>query len=141
MVAKASVGEFMTPLKKLITFKPNMEMLEAINILKDNRISGAPVLDSNGNMLGLLSERDCLSLGLNAFYHNQRGGLVKEYMSTEIVTVDLSASVVDTCEMFLQHNYRRLPVVNRLNNGSLVGQISRHDLLRAIKIMSNASTD
>ena len=141
MVAKASVGVFMTPRKKLITFKPDMEMLEAVEILKNNRISGAPVVNDSGEMVGLLSEKDCLSLGLNAFYHNQRGGLVSEFMSTKISTVDISASIVDVSEMFLDCNYRRLPVVDRLDNDALVGQISRHDLLRAITVMSHAEPD
>ena len=132
MVAKTSVGDFMVPLKELVCFRPEMEMLEAIDLLLVNRISGAPVMDSKHRLVGMLSEKDCLRLGLTAHYHNIRGGLVSDFMSKNVQTVDVSASIVDVTEEFTNCHYRRLPVVNRLEEDRFVGQISRRDLLRAV---------
>jgi len=71
----------------VITFTPDMEILEAVHILVTNRISGAPVLDLRGNLIGMLSERDCIKVALNAAYHNEWGGRVEEFMSREVKTV------------------------------------------------------
>ncbi len=114
----------------VITFTPDMEILEAVHILVTNRISGAPVLDLRGNLIGMLSERDCIKVALNAAYHNEWGGRVEEFMSREVKTVDADASIVDVGEIFVEMSYRRLPVVE---NNRLVGQISRHDILRAME--------
>ncbi len=116
----------------VITFTPDMEILEAVHILVTNRISGAPVLDLRGNLIGMLSEQDCIKVALNAAYHNEWGGRVEEFMSREVKTVDADASIVDIAEIFVEMSYRRLPVLER---NRLVGQISRHDILRAMEIL------
>ncbi|NQY81635.1 MAG: CBS domain-containing protein [Alphaproteobacteria bacterium] len=132
MVAKTSVGDYMVPLKELVCFGPDMEMLEAIDRLLDNRISGAPVVDEKQRLIGMLSEKDCLHLGLSAHYHNIRGGLVKDFMSGNVQTVDVSASIVNVSEQFIACHFRCLPVVDRLREDKFVGQVSRRDLLRAV---------
>ena len=116
----------------VITFTPDMEILEAVHVLVTNRISGAPVLDLRGNLIGMLSEQDCIKVALNAAYHNEWGGRVEEFMSREVKTVDADASIVDIAEIFVEMSYRRLPVLER---NRLVGQISRHDILRAMEIL------
>ena len=114
----------------VITFTPDMEILEAVHVLVTNRISGAPVLDLRGNLVGMLSEQDCIKVALNAAYHNDWGGRVEEFMSREVKTVDADSSIVDIAEIFVEMSYRRLPVLER---NRLVGQISRHDILRAME--------
>ena len=117
---------------RVITFTPDMEILDAVHILVKNRISGAPVLDLHGNLVGMLSQQDCLKVALNAAYHSEWGGRVEEFMTREIKTIDADASIVDVAEIFVKSGYRRLPVVER---NRLVGQISRHDLLKAMTIV------
>ncbi|MAD51964.1 MAG: CBS domain-containing protein [Candidatus Marinimicrobia bacterium] len=119
--------------KKLITFTPETQVLNAINTLISYRISGAPVLDEKGNLMGMLSEIDCMETYLQSTYHNEMGGLVKDFMSTEVKTISSSMGIVDLAEYFLETHFRRLPVVD---NGKLVGQISRRDVLRAIQKLS-----
>jgi CBS domain-containing protein len=68
--------------KKLITFTPETQVLNAINTLISYRISGAPVLDEEGNLMGMLSEIDCMETYVQSAYHNEMGGLVKDFMST-----------------------------------------------------------
>jgi CBS domain-containing protein len=117
---------------RVITFTPDMEILDAVHILVKNRISGAPVLDLHGNLVGMLSQQDCLKVALSAAYHSEWGGRVEEFMTREIKTIDADASIVDVAEIFVKSGYRRLPVVER---NRLVGQISRHDLLKAMTIV------
>jgi len=118
--------------KECITFTPDQNVLEAIQILLRNKISGAPVIDPENNIVGVLSEKDCLNVIVEASYHNDPGKLVKELMSTNVHTVDSEASLMDVAAKFVNTNFRRFPVVTK---GKLVGQISRRDVLRAIEAL------
>jgi len=131
MNKELNAGDIMT--KKLITFTPETQVLNAINTLISYRISGAPVLDEEGNLMGMLSEIDCMETYVQSAYHNEMGGLVKDFMSTEVKSISSSMGIVDLAEYFLETHFRRLPVVD---NGKLVGQVSRRDVLRAIQKLS-----
>lgn len=117
----------------LVTFTPDTAVLDAISQLIAHHISGAPVLDERGAIVGILSERDCLKVALHSGYHGEAGGRVSEYMVDEVVTVDASISILDLAQMFLGSSFRRYPV---MSNNNLVGQISRHDVLRALEDLS-----
>jgi len=123
----ARVRDYMTT--SVLTLTPEMDILRAVNLLVTRKISGAPVLDQQGNLVGMLSELDCLKVALDAGYYEQHAGHVSEYMSRGVQTVDAGASVFDVAELFLSARYRRYPV---MDDNRLVGQISRSDLLRAI---------
>ena len=114
---------------ELLTFTPDMELMTAINLLAKRRISGAPVLDASGKVVGLLSEKDCLKVCIAAGYEGVPGGLVQEYMSSKVVTVDVDTTLLEVASMFVGSPYKRYPV---MRGGKLVGQISRSDVLRAI---------
>lgn len=127
MLRTIKVSDYMAA--NLITFKPDMEMRLAITYLVEKRISGAPVVDDRGNLVGVLSEQDCMKMALTAGYHEDLGGLVKDFMSTSVVTIDADTSILKLAQLFIDSPYRRYPV---LQNGRLVGQISRRDVLRAL---------
>ena len=114
---------------KLITFTPDTEVMTAINQLVRNHLSGAPVVDENGNIVGVLSEKDCLKVGVTAGYEGVAAGLVREYMMSKVITVDVGASLLEVAGMFIGSPFKRYPVTA---GGRLVGQISRSDVLRAI---------
>ncbi len=128
MIKNIAVADVMT--KKLITFVPDTQVLSAIDQLISKKISGAPVLDDDGNLVGMLSEIDCMKTFLQSTYHNEMGGLVKDYMSHKVSTISSNMGLMDVAEYFLESRFRRLPVVD---NGKLVGQISRRDVLKAIQ--------
>ncbi len=128
MLKTIKVSDYMAA--NLITFKPEMEMRKAISHLVEKRISGAPVVDNHGNLVGVLSEQDCMKMALSAGYHDDLGGLVEEFMSKSVVTIDASTSILKLAQLFIDSPYRRYPVVQ---NGRLVGQISRRDVLRALE--------
>ena len=116
--------------KRLVTFQPDMHVRAAIESLLKHKISGAPVVDENGTLIGVLSEIDCMPTIIQDLYYSDSGGSVGDFMSTEITTVNSEMGLVDLAEIFQKKHFRRLPVVD---NGILVGQVSRRDVLKAIQ--------
>ena len=114
---------------QLVAFKPDMDVLDAIHELVKQRIAGAPVVNDQGELVGMLSELDCLKIALNAGYYGDWGGPVADYMTPDVETVDADMSIIDLAQKFLKSGFRRFPV---LRNNRLVGQISRRDVLRAL---------
>ena len=114
----------------LVTFDPGMLLSDAMAVLLSKRISGAPVVDGQGNLIGIISKKDCLKVAFRAGYHKERAGPVSDYMSRDVQTVDAGTDIVTVAEQFLKGPFRRFPV---LEDNRLVGQISRHDVLRALE--------
>ncbi len=129
MERKLTVREFMGA--SLVTFTPDQEIRDAIQMLLENKLSGSPVVDKRGNMVGYLSEKDCLKVALNAAYHDHWGGKVSDFMGHNVVTVDLDTNMIDLAEKFVKTPYKRYPVVK---DNRLVGQIHRRDVLRALLV-------
>ena len=114
---------------ELVTLHPDMEILRAAQLLINSDISGAPVLDHHGRLVGVLTERDFMKVALHAGYHGEPGGLVGDYMNSNPVTVSPDDTILELAERFINAKYRRYPV---LDGGRLVGLISRRDVMRAI---------
>ena len=129
----AVVKNYMTG--KLVTFHPDTDVLDAIHELVEHGIAGAPVTDNRGNLVGMLSELDCMKVALHAGYHGDWGGPVSDYMSGDIETVDADMSIIDLAQLFLEKPYRRYPV---MKDHRLVGQISRRDVLRALQDLAKS---
>jgi CBS domain-containing protein len=128
------VREFMVT--NVVTLRPDMPIREAIDILLKHRISGAPVVDAAGHLLGTLSEKDCLRVFANAAFYHTDPGEVEDYMTRDVCTIDPEADLFRAADIFLKNSFRRLPVVE---NGRLVGQISRRDVLNASRRIADAS--
>lgn len=122
-----TVADYMS--RELITLRMDTEITRAMATLLHRRISGAPVLDNAGRLVGVLSRKDCLRAGLHAVYHQEPGGQVADYMAREVETLSPEIDIVRACEHFIASSYRRFPV---MQEGRLVGQISRADVLRAL---------
>ena len=114
---------------QVVSFKPDTDVMDAIHELVERRIAGAPVVDDKGDLVGMLSELDCMKVALNAGYYGDWGGPVADFMSTTVESVDAEMNIVDLAQKFMDSGYRRFPV---LMNNRLVGQISRRDALRAL---------
>lgn len=128
MFTSVAIRDFMS--SNLVTFSPDMDITDAIHLLLEKGISGAPVVDKRGNIIGMLSERDCIKVALSAGYYSEKGGKVAEFMKREVKTVDINASLLDVARMFLEAPFKRYPV---MRDNLLVGQISRSDILRALE--------
>ncbi|KGD65927.1 hypothetical protein Y5S_01151 [Alcanivorax nanhaiticus] len=127
MLKSMLVADYMS--RRVITLSPDLSVHEAIRVLLENQISGAPVVNESGELQGMFSESDCLKGALEASYHDTGIGPVSEYMTVDLQTVSGQTSILDAAEIFLADHRRRLPVVEE---GKLIGQISRRDLLRAM---------
>lgn len=132
-VKSAHVKDYMSG--KLVTFSPDMNVLDAIHELVQHGIAGAPVVDDHGNLVGMLSEFDCMNVVLSAGYHGEPGGPVSKFMTSDVETVNAEMSIVDLASLFLISGYRRYPV---MKDNRLVGQISRRDVLRALGQLAKA---
>lgn len=113
-----------------LSFTPETEVLKAIQQLYTHHLSGAPVLDAAGALVGFFSEKDGLKVALNASYYEQPGGPVSQFMTREVKTLDAESSLADAVALFLSNPYRCYPVVK---DGRLVGQLSRRDALKALE--------
>ncbi len=113
---------------RLITFSPKTNVVEAMDEFLKHSISGAPVVDEEGNLVGLLSEVDLMQVIVQDSYYDEAAGIVADYMRTPVDTVDPNLDIYAMAEKFLKEHRRRYPVVR---NGKLIGQISRRDVLRA----------
>jgi predicted transcriptional regulator len=114
--------------KSLTVLSPEQDVVRAMQILLDARISGAPVVDAHGNLRGLLTQRDCLTAAFRSSYHGEAAGRVAEYMTRDVETVPAGMPLIELIEKFYRSKRRRFPV---LDESQLVGQISRRDVLRA----------
>ena len=131
----ATVNDYMTT--KLITLDKDMNVFYAIGMLLNNSISGAPVIDENKKLIGILSEKDCLRILADESYSDMNfantillgRGTVESFMTKKVFSVPSNTDLHSVAEIFLKNNYRRLPV---LDGETIVGQISRRDLLKAI---------
>jgi len=127
MLQSIKVRDYMS--KGLITLTPDMDLFEAINLLQTNRISGAPVVDENGHLVGMLSEGDCLNSIIRDIYYEEAGGRVEDFMTRDVETIGPDDDIVDIAVAFNKRRRRRFPVIDE---NELVGQISQHDILQAV---------
>ena len=124
----ALVSDYMTT--KLITFKPNQPVSEVVESLIQNRISGGPVVNDNNELVGMISEGDCIKHISDSRYYNMplSNNTVDKHMIKKVDTIDGNMNIFEAAEKFLKAKHRRFPIIE---NGKLVGQISQKDILIA----------
>jgi CBS domain-containing protein len=145
--------EIMT--RNVITVRGDSPLPDAIALMLDHGISGLPVVNQHGDLLGMLTEGDLLrraELGterhrprwleflrgpgaLAQEYTHAHGRTVSEVMSPKPVVVDPDASLERVVDLMERHRIKRVPV---LRQGRLVGIVSRANLLRALAVTVKA---
>lgn len=115
--------------RDLVTLGPDQEINNAMHVLLKHGVSGAPVVDEKYQVVGILTEKDCLRAALEASYYRDWGKRVSAYMQRDVITMEADIDILTACQVFLDGPYRRFPVVD---DGQLVGLISRTDVLRAL---------
>lgn len=131
-----SVKDYMTT--QLITFSADQSIFEVIDILLKNRISGGPVVNEHNELIGVISEGDCLKEVVKGKYHNMPilSGKVSDHMATNVISIGPETSIFDAANQFLSKRLRRFPVIE---NGRLIGQISQKDVMKAVKNLKSAT--
>ena len=110
----------------VITVRRQTPIYEAIEILLDNNITGLPVVNEDGTIAGIISEKDVLEL-LSDLKDNS--AKVEDFMTEEVVSFDWEDDLIAICECLVKSNFRRVPITAQ---GKLAGIISRKDLVKYI---------
>jgi CBS domain-containing protein len=127
MLAKITVADYMT--KRVVSLSKDNLVIDAIKKLLDHKITCAPVMDEQGHLLGVFSEKDSIKVFLKSVYNQDMGGKVGDYMTAGVISVDADASIVELAEKFDHSSVRSFPV---FDDGKFVGIISRTDVLKAL---------
>lgn len=132
---KILVSKYMTT--KLITFKPDQSVLEVMELLIKNKISGGPVVNDKKELLGIISEGDCMKQIAESGYYNvpMNDVKVEDHMVKNVDTITAGMSIFEVASLFYKSKRKRFPV---LEDGELVGQISRRDILKAALALKDA---
>ncbi|TVZ52719.1 CBS domain-containing protein [Dokdonia sp. Hel_I_53] len=127
-VTDIKVSDYMT--RNLITFSPDQSVLDVMNKLIKHKISGGPVVNEKKELLGIISEGDCMKQISESRYYNMPMDAMKvqDHMVSTVDTIDGNMNVFDAANKFLESKHRRFPIIE---NGKLVGQISQKDVLKA----------
>ncbi|MEL6110633.1 MAG: CBS domain-containing protein [Planctomycetota bacterium] len=115
----------------LTTLSPEMDVLDALDVLLRNRISGAPVVDRDERFLGIFSEKSCIRFVVDAAYEQMPPSNLMSFVDRDPPTIDASTDLLTIAQTFLDASCRRLPVLDGDNR--LIGQISRRDVMREVR--------
>lgn len=114
-----------------LTISREANLVKAIEMIVEYKLTGLTVTDADGQAVGILSELDCIRGVLNALYNDgdPERKLVQDVMSTELSTCAPGDSIVSVAQDMLDSRQRRRPV---LEDGKLVGQVSSSNILWAL---------
>lgn len=121
------VRDYMT--SEVLAVPPHTEIMQVVQLMIEKDVSGLLVVDADGRLMGVVTERDCISVAVSAGYHDEWGGPVSEFMSAPVQTVGPDDNLIDVAVRMAASPHRRFPVVA---DGRLVGLLSRRDVLRAL---------
>ncbi|MDO1502305.1 CBS domain-containing protein [Winogradskyella maritima] len=127
-VSSLRVRDYMST--NLVTFRPDQSVQEVVEGIIKNKISGGPVVNERNELVGIISEGDCLKQLSESRYYNMplEHDNVEKRMVRDVETIDGDMNVFDAANKFLTSKRRRFPIVE---NGKLIGQISQKDILKA----------
>lgn len=122
------VSDYMT--RNLITFTPNQSIESVMQAIIKHRISGGPVVNEKNELIGVISEGDCIKQISESRYYNMpmQDKTIEKHMASDVETIDGNMNIFDAANKFLNSKRRRFPIIE---NGKLVGQISQKDVLKA----------
>ena len=116
------------------TLSPETQIMEAVDFLLRHQVTGAPVVDPKGKLVGIITETDLLKLLTEGILGEPpTEATVAECMTTDVITTPSTVDIYYVAGMFLANKFRRLPVVE---GDKIVGAITRYDLLRVIRALS-----
>lgn len=108
------------------TLMPSMPIRRAAALLVEIRAAALPVVEEDGRMVGILTQKDCFRPALHASYYQEWKGSVGDHMSRNVLSVDPDTELITAAELFLGHPHRVLPVTDGQGVG---GILHRSDVL------------
>jgi CBS domain-containing protein len=114
---------------EVITIEPETALDKAIALLVDNKISGMPVCDKGGNIVGMISEKDLLNFIFSGNLNNTK---VSEAMSTHVISFPPDADLDKIALVMAEKQIRRVPIIE---NEKLLGIVSRRSIIRIVLCM------
>ncbi len=118
------ISEIMS--KDIVSVTPDMPVSRVIELLVENDITGIPVVDLAGQLVGIITEKDVIGVLSEA---EIASGKVRDYMTEEVVHFDVDGDLIPLCESLVNYHFRRVPI---LSEQRLVGIVSRRDLIKYI---------
>ncbi len=118
--------------RRPVKLSPDMPVAEAVESLLLSKQTGGPVVNRQGELVGFLSEQDCLSRMITSSYYREQVCRVEEIMRTEVLTVKEYDSILALADRMLKEKPKVYPVVD--DNGILAGSINRSEVLNAIDV-------
>ncbi|MBA7697382.1 Hypoxic response protein 1 [subsurface metagenome] len=112
----------------VISVKKDTPIYEAVDILAENQIAGIPVVEDDMTLIGILSEKDVLSLLF--FYGQDEKRTVNDFMTQPAIHFDKDESLIHVCDCLTNHDFRRVPITSKRK---LVGVVSRADIIECIR--------
>jgi CBS domain-containing protein len=116
--------------KNVVVLKADAKIFETIDVLVGNKISGAPVVNAEGKIIGIVSEKDLL-IALD-FLGEKKAAMaqVHEFMTRDVILLSEETSIKEISQTLVRENIKRIPIVK---NEQVVGIVARRDILRAIR--------
>lgn len=118
------------------TVTPETNILQALNIICDNAVTGLIVVDRDMKVLGLISEKDCLKYALDLKYYNHGPGVVGDYMAKSLISLKPTDTLLHTVELFMKNHFQLYPVVE---DGLLKGVVTRKMVVNELRKMGQTS--
>lgn len=129
MPKSVRVSDYMTD--HLIRFTPDMNIFSAIDLMLEHKVSGAPVVNEKGDLVGIISQRDCLQNVIEGSFYDDSADTVAHYMTADVDTIMSDEDIVSVAQKMIRNNRRRFPVMD--DTGHLTGMITLADILRVIR--------
>ena len=109
------------------------DILDAVDYLLKHHVTGVPVLDNDGTVIGLLNERDCLKVISGGSSSQVEQGKVSAFVSENFQSIPPSMDIYYAAGLFLKEQNASMRRFFVLEDGKLLGVITRYDILRAIQ--------
>ena len=121
------VADYMDP--NPATIRADSNIIDAVETLLKHNMTGAPVIDKHNELIGFLSEQDCIKEMLNDAFYCEEPASVERLMKTQLITTTPETGIVEIAQQVIVNVPKNYPVVSE---GKLVGLIKRKDILKAL---------
>ncbi|MDI9434181.1 MAG: CBS domain-containing protein [Planctomycetota bacterium] len=112
--------------RDVVHVHPDTPIARVLELLIENDITGVPVVESNGDLVGIVTEKDMIGI---LFGQDTPSGTARDCMTEDVLSFDENDDIIAVCECLITNHLRRVPI---LADGRLVGIISRRDLIKYI---------